>query len=94
MYCTTKGAIEQMTRVMAKELGNQNIAVNCVAPGPTATEMFFEGKSEKLIKVISNFSPYGRIGTPEETAAVFMFLCGSESSWVTGQVLRVNGGSA
>lgn len=94
LYCTTKGAVEQMTKVMAKELGKRQITVNCVAPGPTATDMFYRGKSEQLIKVISNFSPLGRIGTPEEVASVFVFLSGEDSIWVTGQIIRVNGGSA
>lgn len=94
LYCSTKGAVEQMTRLLGKDLGRRGIAVNCMAPGPTATELFYKGKSEQLIKTIAGFSPYKRIGTPEETAEVLLFLSGKPSSWISGQVLRVNGGSA
>ena len=83
-----------MTRVLAKDLGRKEIAVNCVAPGPTATALFFKGKSEFALKAIAGFSPYNRVGTPEETAEIFLFLSGSGSQWLTGQILRVNGGSA
>ncbi|KAK6955868.1 hypothetical protein Daesc_003513 [Daldinia eschscholtzii] len=92
LYNSTKGAIEQMTRVISKDLGRKGILVNAVAPGPTGTELFFRGKSEELLKTIANFSPQGRIGTPEEIAEVIVFL--SHSSWVSGQVLRANGGMA
>jgi 3-oxoacyl-[acyl-carrier protein] reductase len=94
MYCTTKGAVEQMTRVMAKGLGKKQITVNCVAPGPTATDLYYKGKSEQLLQVIARFSPFERVGTVEEVADAFLFLCGKRASWVTGQTLRVNGGSA
>ncbi|KAI1101482.1 NAD(P)-binding protein [Jackrogersella minutella] len=92
LYNSTKGAIEQMTRVMSKDLGRKGILVNAVAPGPTGTELFFRGKSEELLKTIANFNPQGRIGTPEEIAEVVVFL--AHSSWVSGQVLRANGGMA
>ncbi|KAK0104867.1 hypothetical protein ONS95_005133 [Cadophora gregata] len=94
LYCSTKGAIEQMARLMAKDLGRRSIAVNAIAPGPTATEAFFKGKPEPVIKAIERFSPYGRIGTPEETADAILFLCSEQSAWVAWQTLRVNGGSA
>ncbi|KAI1374269.1 NAD(P)-binding protein [Hypoxylon crocopeplum] len=92
LYNSTKGAIEQMTRVMSKDLGRKGILVNAVAPGPTGTELFFRGKSEELLKTIANFNPQGRIGTPEEIAEAIVFL--SHSTWVSGQVLRANGGMA
>ncbi|KAI1799055.1 NAD(P)-binding protein [Daldinia bambusicola] len=92
LYNSTKGAIEQMTRVISKDLGRKGILVNAVAPGPTGTELFFRGKSEELLKTIANFNPQGRIGTPEEVAEAIVFL--SHSSWVSGQVLRANGGMA
>lgn len=68
--------------------------VNAVAPGPTATDLFMKGKSEQLLKIIAGFNPQGRIGKPEEIADVVGFLSSEASSWVTGQVLRVNGGHA
>ncbi|KAI1471133.1 NAD(P)-binding protein [Daldinia caldariorum] len=92
LYNSTKGAIEQMTRVISKDLGRKGILVNAVAPGPTGTELFFRGKSEELLKTIASFNPQGRIGTPEEIAEAIVFL--SHSSWVSGQVLRANGGMA
>ncbi|PWY90870.1 NAD(P)-binding protein [Aspergillus heteromorphus CBS 117.55] len=94
LYAATKGAIEQMTRVMAKDLAKKGITVNAVAPGPTQTELFLRGKSEDLLKGIAAASPFGRIGQPEEIAGVIAFLSGEGSSWMTGQVVRANGGMA
>ncbi|RDW73252.1 Brn1 [Coleophoma cylindrospora] len=91
-YCMSKGAIEQMTRVMSKEVAKKGIMLNCVAPGPTATDLFLRGKSEQLIKTLSGFNPQGRIGKPEEIADTVAFLAGT--TWVSGQVLRANGGMA
>ncbi|PMD61771.1 NAD(P)-binding protein [Hyaloscypha bicolor E] len=93
-YVSSKGAIEQMTRVMSKDLARKGIMVNCVAPGPTGTELFMHGKSEQVLKMIAGFNPQGRIGRPEEIAGVVGFLVGEGSSWVTGQMVRVNGGMA
>ena len=66
LYVTSKGAIEQMVRILAKDLGTKGITVNCVAPGPTATELFFQGKSEEVVKRIASANPFGRIGEPGE----------------------------
>ena len=92
LYNSTKGAIEQMTRVMAKDLGKKQIYVNAVAPGPTATDLFFKGKNEQVLKMIAGLSPMNRIGGPEEIAETIAYLSGSR--WVSGQVVRVNGGMA
>ena len=92
LYNSTKGAIEQMTRVIAKDLGSKQIFVNAVAPGPTGTDLFFKGKSEQLLKTIAGFSPFNRIGTPEEIAGTILYLAGSQ--WVSGQVIRANGALA
>ncbi|MCJ1474806.1 hypothetical protein MMC13_003466 [Lambiella insularis] len=94
LYNTTKGAIEQMTRVISKDLGHKGIRVNCVAPGPTGTELFFKGKSEQMLKMIAGFNPMNRIGEPEEIADVVGFLARGEARWIAGQVVRVNGGMA
>lgn len=91
-YIASKGAVEQLTRGLSKDLARKEIRVNCIAPGPTATDMFLGGKSEQLINTIANFSPMKRIGKPEEVAEVVESLCGKAGDWVTGQVLRVNGG--
>jgi 3-oxoacyl-[acyl-carrier protein] reductase len=94
LYAASKGPIEQMTRVMAKDLGAKHgITVNCIAPGPTATEMFFQGKSQEIIDMIAGFSPLNRLGTPQEVAEVAAFLAGPGSSWVSGQIIGANGGS-
>ncbi|KAI1334601.1 NAD(P)-binding protein [Xylariaceae sp. FL0016] len=93
LYASTKGAIEQLTRVLAKDLGRKGINVNAVAPGPTATELFFAGKSEAMVKGIAGASPFNRLGQPDEIASVVAFLAGEESSWVSGQILGANGGS-
>jgi 3-oxoacyl-[acyl-carrier protein] reductase len=89
---TSKGAIEQLVRVLAKDFGARGITVNCVAPGPTATELFYQGKSEDVLKHIAGLNPFGRIGTPEEIAGAIAYLAGDGGAWVSGQVLRVNGG--
>jgi 3-oxoacyl-[acyl-carrier protein] reductase len=95
LYCATKGAIEQMVRVLSKELlAKKGVKVNAVAPGPTGTDLFYEGKSEQMLKMIANLNPNARIGTPEEVADAIVFLCRDEARWVSGQTIRVNGGQA
>ncbi|KAF4945633.1 hypothetical protein FGADI_11755 [Fusarium gaditjirri] len=85
LYASSKGSVEQMTRILAKDLGQRGITVNAIAPGPTATEMFFQGKSQELIDTIACFSPLGRLGKPEEIAGLAAFLAGPTSSWLSGQ---------
>ncbi|RYP20256.1 hypothetical protein DL767_009502 [Monosporascus sp. MG133] len=91
LYASTKGAVEQMTRVMAKDLARKGITVNCVAPGPTATDLFMEGKPEAMVKAIAAQSPFNRLGDPADIADVAAFLAGPESRWVSGQVIGANG---
>lgn len=93
LYATCKGAIEQMTRVMAKDLAPKGIRVNALGPGPTATEFFFRGKTDQVIEAIKKGNPFGRLGEVDEIADVFMFLCSKQSSWVNGQCLLANGGA-
>ncbi|KAI4753631.1 NAD(P)-binding protein [Aureobasidium sp. EXF-3400] len=92
LYNMTKGAVEQMTRVLAKDFGRKGIFVNAVAPGPTATDMFLTGKSPQSLKTLAGFSPHDRIARPEEIADTITHL--TESRWVSGQVVKVNGGMA
>jgi 3-oxoacyl-[acyl-carrier protein] reductase len=94
LYVTTKGAIEQMVRVLSKDLAKVGVCVNAVAPGPIGTEMFYNGKSEAVLDAINKLIPMGRVGTPEEVAEVSGWLAGDGSRWVTGQIIRANGGLA
>lgn len=92
VYTATKAAIESLTVILAKELRGRNITVNAIAPGPTATELFLDGKSEELIKKLSQAAPLERLGTVKDIAAVLDFAVNEASNWVNAQVLRVNGG--
>lgn len=92
LYCATKGAIEQMTNVLSKDLARRHISVNAIAPGPTATELFLRGKSEQVLNTIAGFSPHNRIGQPDEIADAILFMGSDAARWITGQVVGVNGG--
>lgn len=92
IYSATKAAVEQMTRVFAKEVGNRGITVNSVLPGPMNTELFLEGKSEEVIQRISGLSVLNRIGEVEDMLPVILFLARSDAQWITGQSIGVNGG--
>ena len=91
LYAATKGAVEQMTRALSKELGAKGINVNTISPGPTDTDLFRDGKSHEQIKFFENMHPAKRLGQPDEVAKAVSFLCGDESSWVNGQTIMING---
>jgi 3-oxoacyl-[acyl-carrier protein] reductase len=97
-YSAAKAGIEAMTRVLAIELGPSNINVNAVAPGLVETRMPREhaawlGEDYDAFKARNVAQiPLGRVGTPEEQAAVITFLCSDDASYITGQTVSVNGG--
>lgn len=93
-YVATKGAVEQMTRVFAKEMGNRGINVNAVLPGPTNTELFTTGKSKELIDRLASLNAFNRIGEVDDIAKVVVFLASDEAKWVSGQTIGVNGAMA
>ncbi|MEG4407770.1 MULTISPECIES: SDR family oxidoreductase [unclassified Microcoleus] len=93
-YVATKGAVEQLTRSLAKELGDRQITVNVISPGPTDTELFTVGKTAEQIQRFTQMAALGRLGKVEDIADVTAFLCSEQARWITGQNIRVNGGIA
>jgi 3-oxoacyl-[acyl-carrier protein] reductase len=93
-YIASKAGVEGLVHVLANELRGRNITVNAIAPGPTGTDLFLNGKGEDLIKELANLAPLQRLGTPEDIAGVVSFLAGPDGGWVNAQVLRANGGFA
>ncbi|MER6434900.1 MULTISPECIES: SDR family oxidoreductase [unclassified Streptomyces] len=91
-YAASKGAVEAMTLIVARELRGRDVTVNVVAPGPTATSLYLDGKDEETIARAAAQPPLERLGVPEDIAGVVSFLAGPDGRWVNGQVLRVNGG--
>jgi 3-oxoacyl-[acyl-carrier protein] reductase len=92
VYAATKAAVEAMTSVLTKELRGRNITVNAIAPGPTATKLFLDGKPQAVIDHLTKLSPLERLGQPEDIAAAVAFLAGPDGAWINGQTLRANGG--
>jgi 3-oxoacyl-[acyl-carrier protein] reductase len=92
VYAATKAGVEAMTRVLANEMRGRNITVNAVAPGPTATELFLDGKPPEVVDRLRKLAPLERLGEPSDIAAVVAFLAGPDGAWINGQVLRANGG--
>jgi 3-oxoacyl-[acyl-carrier protein] reductase len=92
VYAATKGGVEAMTHVLANEMRGRNITVNTVAPGPTATDLFLDGKPPEVVDRLRKLAPLERLGEPSDIASVVAFLAGPDGAWVNGQVLRANGG--
>jgi 3-oxoacyl-[acyl-carrier protein] reductase len=91
-YAATKAGVEAMTHVLTKELRGRSITVNAVAPGPTATQLFLDGKPQEVVERLAKLAPLERLGQPDDIAAVVSFLAGPDGAWVNGQTLRANGG--
>jgi 3-oxoacyl-[acyl-carrier protein] reductase len=92
VYAGTKAAVEAMTSILAKELRGRSITVNAVAPGPTATDLFLNGKPQEVINHLAKLAPLERLGQPADIAAAVAFLAGPDGAWINGQTLRANGG--
>ncbi|GMK48940.1 3-ketoacyl-ACP reductase [Paenibacillus glycanilyticus] len=92
VYAATKGAVEQLTRQLAKEFGPKDIIINCIAPGQVSTELFLNGKSEELVDSFRRMNAFGRLGEPDDIANAVELLVSDKARWITGQTLRVNGG--
>ncbi|MFG1380960.1 SDR family oxidoreductase [Xanthobacter versatilis] len=92
VYAATKAAVEAMTSILAKELRGRSITVNAIAPGPTATRLFLDGKPQEVVDRLAKLAPLERLGQPEDIAAAVAFLVGPDGAWINGQTLRANGG--
>lgn len=93
-YIASKAGVEGLVHVFANELRGRNITVNAVAPGPTGTDLFLNGKSSDQISELSKLAPLERLGTPEDIAALVSFLAGPDGGWINSQIIRSNGGFA
>jgi NAD(P)-dependent dehydrogenase (short-subunit alcohol dehydrogenase family) len=93
-YCASKGGVVQLTKTAALEYAQQGIRVNAVCPGVISTPMVdrFSGGTAEGREQLTAVEPVGRMGTPEEVAALALFLAGDESSFCTGGVYTVDGG--
>ncbi|AQA09570.1 SDR family oxidoreductase [Streptomyces samsunensis] len=92
-YVASKAAVAGMTMILARELRGRDITVNAVAPGPTATPLFLDGKDQAAIDNLAKAAPLERLGTPDDIAETVAFLAGP-ARWLNGQVLFANGGIA
>lgn len=93
-YASMKGAIEVLTKYLAKELGSRGITVNTVAPGPVETDFNNAAirSNPEYKSVLSSLSPLGRVGNPDDIGGVIVFLCSDAARWINGQRIEVSGG--
>jgi len=91
-YAATKGAVEQLTRIFAREVGERGITANTISPGPVDTELFRAGKTEQDIARMAAMASLGRIGKSDDIASIVSFLVSDEARWITGQNIGANGG--
>ena len=90
-YTATKAAVESLLRSMQKELAPRGIRVNGIAPGPVDTDLFRSGKDAAAVARSAGMSPFDRVGSPEEVAAVVRFVASPDASWISGQIIQPNG---
>ena len=93
-YAATKGAVDALTLILARELRGRDITVNSVGPGPTATDLFLTGKTPEQIEGSAKAVPLERLGEPEDIAETVAFLAGPAGHWINGQNIKVNGALA
>jgi 3-oxoacyl-[acyl-carrier protein] reductase len=93
-YIASKAGVEGLVHVLANELRGHKITVNAIAPGPIATELFLDGKTEEQIKQAGRLAPLERLGQPDDIAGIVSFLAGPDGGWINAQILRANGGFA
>jgi 3-oxoacyl-[acyl-carrier protein] reductase len=91
-YAASKGAVEAMTLILARELRGRDVTVNVVAPGPTATALFLDANSEERQNELARQPPLERLGTPADAAELVAFLASPAGHWINGQRIRANGG--
>lgn len=94
VYAASKAAVEQFTKVTAKELGARGITVNAVAPGPIDTAFLHAAVPAEAVAGVAQMTPLGRLGRPDDIAEVVAFLASPAADWVTGQCVHANGGIA
>ena len=92
LYAASKGAIEELTKSLAKELGPRGITVNAISPGPTDTELFRHGKTQEQIAQLAAMAAFKRLGTPEDIANAVALLVSDDAAWISGQDISANGG--
>lgn len=92
LYSASKAAVDALTRILSKELRGREITVNSIAPGPTATKLFLDGKTPEQIEHLAQLNPLGRLATPEDIANAVSFLMSPQGGWINGQVILANGG--
>jgi 3-oxoacyl-[acyl-carrier protein] reductase len=91
-YAASKGAVEALTLILARELRGRDVTVNAVAPGPTATDLFLDGKTDEQVQQLAHAVPLERLGQPSDIADIVAFLTSPAGHWINGQVVRANGG--
>jgi 3-oxoacyl-[acyl-carrier protein] reductase len=92
VYAAGKAAAEQMVKALAQEIGSRGVTVNLVAPGPVDTRFFHNAETAESVRYVTHAVPQQRLGQPNDIAPVVGFLMSDRASWITGQVIRVNGG--
>ena len=92
LYCASKAALEQFTKIAAREFGPRGITVNTVSPGATDTDLLRSSNPPEALERTAALTALGRLGAPADIADVVAFLAGPDARWITGQNIRATGG--